>query len=114
MPKKPKSPAEPMPAVPTPAQLETARALFDNFRGAYSREGGYDIDVADVAEMVAAVEEPLQRRIVVLESTTPPQVERIATALERIADALERFGAAIDPGDRDRETAIVVRPLHDR
>jgi hypothetical protein len=41
-------------------------------------------------------------------------IERIATALERIADALERFGAAIDPGDRDRETAIVVRPPHDR
>lgn len=40
--------------------------------------------------------------------------ERIATALERIADALERLGATVDPGGRDRETAIVVRPPHDR
>lgn len=69
MPKKPKPPAQPQPPKPTPAQMITATALFSTFRGAYSREGGYDIDVADIAEMVAQVEEPLQRRIADLEES---------------------------------------------
>lgn len=49
-------------------QFETAKALFEPFRYAYSREGGYDIDVADIAEIVAKVEEPLRRRIAELEA----------------------------------------------
>ena len=101
MPKKLKPPAEPTPPPPTPAQLETARALFDSFRGAYSREGGYDIDVADVAEMVAAVEEPLQRRIAVLEQSLELAERTMAHANQRLTST--------QPADAPAE--FVVRSL---
>lgn len=86
--------------------------MLDSFRGAYSREGGYDIDVADIAEMVAAVESPLHQRIA-SEAKTAAELQlelnrRLddSTAIDALAYAI----ACLPPGsDHDRAIRTALK-----